>query len=148
MTQILTLSTKNLPEIKELFRSVFTLPPWNDDWSNDVQLEEYLLDVMTARNPLNLGFYKDKELIGLSLGYIKHWCSGTEYFINELCIRPELQGNGYGTIFLQGIEDILRYEKIGTIFLLTERDVPAYEFYKQRGFEETPNQTAFFKNID
>ena len=32
--------------IKELFIGVFTIEPWNDDWSNQVQLDLYLLDLI------------------------------------------------------------------------------------------------------
>lgn len=147
MLKISPLKKSDLPSIKTLFRSVFTQPPWCDDWSDDNQLTEYLLDIMSTRMPLNLGLYENDELIGLSIGQIKHWCSGTEYFINEFCIRPDHQGTGCGTAFLEGIADILRQKEVRTIFLLTERETPAYAFYLKRGFEEVPNQAAFFKNI-
>ena len=29
-------------EIKSLFREVFSAPPWNEDWSDDDQLDNYL----------------------------------------------------------------------------------------------------------
>jgi hypothetical protein len=28
-------------------------------------------------------------MVGLSMGYIKHWYEGTEYFINEFCVKTE-----------------------------------------------------------
>ena len=38
--------------IKELFLGVFTIEPWNDDWSNQEQLDLYLsdLDYLKAKN--------------------------------------------------------------------------------------------------
>lgn len=32
--------------IKELFTSVFTIEPWNDDWSDQEQLDLYLSDLV------------------------------------------------------------------------------------------------------
>ena len=36
---------------------------------------------------------------------------------------------------------------IHTIFLMTERDVPAYAFYQSRGFTELPKNAAFYKTF-
>ena len=131
------MSLNDLEEIKQLFRSVFTVDPWNEDWSDEKQLDEYLRDIMEVRNPLVFGLYED-ELIGFSIGKIKHWCGGTEYFIEELCIRNEYQGKGYGKAFFSLIEEKLKEKGLNQIYLTTDRDVPAYHFYKKIGFREIP----------
>lgn len=41
---------------------------WNDDWSDETQLCEYIMDLIGNRNSLTLGFFEDGELIGLSMG--------------------------------------------------------------------------------
>ena len=94
MATLRELDSSDFDDIKTLFRGVFTQPPWNDDWSDEAQLDAYLKDLMGARTPLTLGLIEDGELIGLSLGSIKHWYEGTEYVIDELCIRTDLQGKG------------------------------------------------------
>lgn len=38
---ITEMTIANLNEIKELFKSVFTAPPWNEDWSDERQLDEF-----------------------------------------------------------------------------------------------------------
>ena len=45
MFEIKELSLENFDEIKRLFKDVFMSPPWNDDWSNETQLNEYLRDL-------------------------------------------------------------------------------------------------------
>jgi len=134
-------------EIKRLFREVFSAPPWNEDWSDERQLEEYLLDLTEVRNPLLFGLFEGEELIGISIGRIKHWCAGTEYFIEELCIRPDMQGKGRGRAFFLLIEEELRSRGLDTIFLMTEKDKPAYGFYIKIGFEELPGLTSFWKRF-
>lgn len=141
------LDHSSFDEIKELFKSVFTAPPWNDDWSDERQLDEHLKDLMGARTPLAFGLFEEETLIGLSLGYIKHWYAGTEYVIDELCIRPEKQRSGYGTAFLAQIEAELQNRGVHTIFLTTERNVPAFAFYCKLGFTELPEYTGFYKNF-
>ena len=134
-------------DIKGLFREVFSAPPWNEDWSDEEQLDNYLLELMEVRNPIVFGLYDDEELIGISIGKIKHWCEGTEYFIEELCIRADRQGKGYGKEFFSQIESKLQERGLDTIFLMTNRDQPAYGFYKKIGFREIPELASFIKTF-
>ena len=62
------LDIKLIEEIKSLFAEIFTNEPWNDDWSDETQLCEYIMDLIGNRNSLTLGFIEDGELIGLSMG--------------------------------------------------------------------------------
>ena len=49
----------------------------------------------------------EDEFAGMALGSIKHWYMGTEYYIEELFIKTELQGSGTGSEFLKLIEEYL-----------------------------------------
>lgn len=81
------------------------------------------------------------------MGHIKHWYSGTEYYIDELCIDTAKQGQGIGTFFMNSIEKACRELELTHIFLLTEDNVPAFEFYKKNGFYKLENNVAFSKEI-
>ena len=133
--------------IKELFAGVFTIEPWNDDWSNQEQLNLYLLDLIGQSNSLTYGLFENRKLIGVSMGHIKHWYSGTEYYIEELCIQTNKQGNGIGTYFLKEIEKAIKELGLVQIFLQTESTVPAYEFYQKNGFCELKEHISFVKQI-
>ena len=126
-----------LEEIKVLFGSVFSSPPWNEEWKDD-QLNEYLNDLIDVRGSLLYGLFEDESMIGISIGKIKHWCGGTEYFIEELCIRNDYQRRGLGRDFFTLIKKKLNERGITQLFLMTDRDKPAYEFYKKIGFKEFP----------
>lgn len=132
---------------KELFVRVFSGEPWKDDWSDAAQLERYIQDLMGQSNSLTFGLCEGPELIGLSMGRIKHWCTGTEYCIDELCIHPAAQGKGVGTRFLHEIEQACRALGIAYIFLLTENNVPAFTFYQKRGYSLLENNVAFAKKL-
>jgi aminoglycoside 6'-N-acetyltransferase I len=142
------LGIEDKEEIKDVFTSVFTKEPWYDDWSDEEQLDMYIFDLIGQGYSLTYGLYDNAgELIGISLGYIKHWYSGTEYIIDELCIKTERQGNGAGTFFIHAIEEAIKEIGLKQIFLLTESNVPAYEFYKKNGFIQSENNVAFFKQV-
>ena len=133
--------------ITELFRDVFTNEPWNDDWSDGEQLYAYITDLTGQSYSLTFGYFDGDQLVALSMGYIKHWYSGTEYIINELCIRTDRQGAGAGTFFLREIEKAIRELGLKQIFLLTDSNVPAYEFYRKNGFIESETNVAFSKRV-
>ena len=133
--------------ITELFCDVFTNEPWNDDWSDAEQLTAYISDLTGQSYSLTLGYFDDDRLVGLSMGYIKHWYSGTEYIINEFCIDRRLQGKGIGSSVMKAIEAYLPENGIRQIFLLTGKNVPAYSFYQRNGFTERSEYVSFAKRI-
>ena len=141
------LGTDHLAQIRELFAGVFTGEPWNDDWSDREQLDLYLLDLTGQSNSLTYGLFEDEELIGVALGHIRHWYSGTEYFVDEFCIRTDRQGNGIGTCFLSEIEKEIKKLGLVQIFLQTEKSVPAYGFYLKNGFCELKDHVSFAKRF-
>lgn len=89
MTKIKELDRSSMPEVQEIFKSVFMGEPWNDDWRDEKRLYAYLKDITGNPNSLSLGLFEDDKLVGFSLGNIKHWYSGTEYCIDEFCIKRE-----------------------------------------------------------
>ena len=147
MYELKRLSLNDKEDIKEVFTSVFTREPWNDNWSDKEQLDMYITDLIGQGYSMTYGLFDNGELIGISMGYIKHWYSGTEYIINELCIITDRQGAGAGTFFLSEIEKAIKELGLKQIFLLTDSNVPAYDFYKKNGYVEVTNNVAFSKII-
>lgn len=147
MFELKRLSLDDKETIKDVFVSVFTKEPWNDDWSDKEQLDMYINDLIGQGYSLTYGLYEDNELIGISMGYIKHWYSGTEYIINELCIKTDRQGAGAGTFFLAEIEKAIKQLGLKQIFLLTDSNVPAYDFYKKNCYVKEETTVALSKRI-
>lgn len=133
------LGAGDIREIKEPILKIFTVEPWNDTWTEE-QLQLYVFELLHNSGPLILGLYEEGSLIGISLGRIKHWCGGTEYWIDEFGILPEQQNRGKGAVFLKKIKALLLERGVGGIVLLTERTVPAYRFYRKNGFYEKKEQ--------
>ncbi|MCI5751303.1 MAG: GNAT family N-acetyltransferase [Oscillospiraceae bacterium] len=148
MRTLKKLTKENTEDIITLFRSVFTAEPWKDDWSDENQLRMYINDLTGNENSLTYGLFDEGELVGLSMGYVMHWYMATEYYIFELCIRTDRQGEGLGTYFLDEMEKELLAHDIKQIYLQTEENVPAYEFYKKRGFFVLNGHRSLGKNID
>lgn len=147
MSEIKELTIKDREMIKTFYKDVFMREPWNDDWNDENQLHLYITDIIGNRNSLAYGLYENNELLGLALGNIKHWYTGTEFFVEEFCVKTEMQGQGLGTEFLRLLEVELRVRDIKTIFLMTGKEMPAFAFYKKNGFEEIINHVSLKKDI-
>lgn len=141
------LTARDREAVRTLFASVFTAGPWNDDWSDPDQLDAYISDLTGQGNSLTLGYLDRDRLVGLAMGHIRHWYTGTEYFIDEFCVDRSLQRKGIGSAFLAEIENYLARNGIRHILLLTDSDVPACEFYSRRGFRKLEKNVALHKRI-
>ncbi|MBO4899739.1 MAG: GNAT family N-acetyltransferase [Lachnospiraceae bacterium] len=130
-----------------LYKSAFFGEPWNDDWSDEEQLTEYIKEKSGGFRAINYGLRLDGKLVALSLGQITHWWEGTNYVLEELCVSPEYQGTGIGTRFMALIEADLKKQDVKGIFLQTDSDKPAYKFYQKNGFKEVSKHVSFFKGF-
>lgn len=142
--EIRELNINHINDIKNVILNIFSKDPWNDKWTEE-QLHLYISELISNKNSLSFGLYENQVLIGISLGKIKHWYEGTEYWIEEFGILPEKQRNGLGSLFLTTIENMLKNKGITFIVLLTENTVPAYIFYQKNGFKEQKESVFFSK---
>ena len=136
-----------LQEIANLFKSAFAGEPWNDDWSDEEQLIEYIKEKSGGFHAINYGLLLDGKLVAISLGQIAHWWEGINYVLDKLCVTPECQGTGIGTRFMEQIESDLKSRGVKGIFLQTDNDKPAYKFYQKNGFTELSKHVSLFKGI-
>ena len=147
MEEFIRLDAGRLPEMAELYKTAFRGEPWNDDWSDPVQLNEYIKEISGSYNALNYGLLIDGKLAAMSVGMIRHWWEGTNYNIEEFCVSPGLQGQGIGTRFMEMIENDIRQQGLCGIFLQTDSDKPSYRFYQKNGFKELDSHVSFYKRV-
>ena len=133
--------------VKKLFLSVFTISPWYDDWSDENQLNAYLTDLMGQSNSLTYGLFENDNLIAVSMGRIKHWYTGTEYCIDEFCVKTDMQGQGIGSHFLKEIETAIKEIGLIQIYLQTDIDVKAFDFYIKNGFIHLQDTVSLAKEV-
>lgn len=81
-------------------------------------------------------------------GHVRHWYTGTEYYIDEFCIARNKQGLGIGTKFLKDMEQYIINREMTQIFLQTDRNVPAYHFYKKKNLLNYRSMFHLQKKLD
>ena len=136
-----------IERMADLFQKAFAGEPWNDDWSDRAQLLEYVKEISGGRNALNYGIVRDGKLAAMALGMVRHWWEGTNYNIEELCVDPNLQGQGLGTRLLKLVEEEIKKKGFNGIFLQTDIDKPAFKFYTKNGFNNLEKHVSLYKSV-
>jgi aminoglycoside 6'-N-acetyltransferase I len=135
--------------VKDLFLDVFSAEPWNDEWKSAEEVSRYLGELTQNSNSLSLKLVDDTgSIVAASLGYVFSWWQGKEYFIKEFFVGRDNQGQGYGSTFLELMSNYLLERGIKAIWLITDRDFPAYRFYIKNGFTEAEDLVFFQKTLE
>ena len=127
-------NSEDIDKCAKLFKEVFSSYPWYDNWASFNQVRSYLIELI--ENPLFEGFvaYQDSEIAAVCFGHRKSWWMGKEFFIDEFYVANEKQGNGIGTKLMDYVKASLIKEDYSRLVLLTNKDIPAEEFYLKNGF--------------
>lgn len=133
--KLVNLNTNLLDDCVDLFINTFSKEPWNDVYESRSQVITFFENHL--KNNYFLGYVGliDEEVVALSLGMKKPWIQGMEYYIDEFCIKFELQGKGIGSKFIKMIEEDIKLQGMNGIILNTERNYPSQAFYEKNGFE-------------
>lgn len=129
------------------FIKVFNAEPWNDNW-NEESAFQYLSDYYNNPNFLGVIAIENGEQLGFIMGVQRKWYSGDEYFIHEMCVDQTLQNKGIGKAMLNYLEIQLKARSVESMTLLTNRNIPAEQFYKNNGFEEIERLVFLYKEIN
>jgi len=90
------LTETDLPEMAELYVSVFASEPWNEQWKLSVVIER-LTQFLTGRNSLAYGCFESNRLVGFVLGEHLPYLESRHFYIREMCVDSALQGTGIGS---------------------------------------------------
>lgn len=124
-----------LQECIDLYQEVFSKEPWLENSDRD-DVERYFLNFMDGNKFVGYVVEANDKIIAVSIGFLKPWIKGEEYYIDQFYVDYNSQGKGIGTFFLSKIKEQLKELGINAIILATERGFPSYDFYKKNGFSQ------------
>jgi aminoglycoside 6'-N-acetyltransferase I len=137
----------DIDAVLELYKEVFSSEPWNDLWISKEQVRYYLNELIENPGFDGFVFYENSSLVGACLGHTRSWWNGKEFFIDELFVANQMQGKGIGSKLMQHVEADLLMNDYSRIMLLTNKDLPAEEFYLKKGFNINQKRIIMVKNI-
>jgi aminoglycoside 6'-N-acetyltransferase I len=130
----------------DLLIKAYNCQPWNNHWT-DVTAKRYLQEI--AATPRFVGFTiaVDGNIAGAAFCHERTWWTKDELYMDELFIAPEYQRQGLGKQLLQFIEAYIKEKKLAGFTLLTNRYMPAPEFYRKNGFTDAEHVLFMYKEV-
>ncbi len=122
-----------LQECIDLYQDVFGKEPWFEK-SERSAVEQFFLNFMDSNKFVGYVAKKDEKILAVSIGFLKPWIQGEEYYIDQFYVDYNLQGQGIGSMFLEKIKEQLIRINVHAIILATEKEYPSYRFYVKNGF--------------
>ena len=86
--------------------------------------------------------------IGFALGNTEPFYFGSMFYLREMCTQTNLQKNGIGSEIIHALERELSLNNVHSIYLTTEREIPAAEFYKKKGFKYSDQMGFYVKRTN
>ena len=122
-----------LQECIDLYQDVFSKEPWLEN-SNRDDVERFFLNFMDGNIFIGYVGKSNDKIIAVSIGFLKPWIKGEEYYIDQFYVDYNFQGKGIGTLFLSNMKECLTEINIHAIILATKKGFPSYNFYLKNGF--------------
>ncbi len=78
----------------------------------------------------------------------EQWFDGVHFYLKEMFVHPALQRRGIGSGMLRELKRTLGHHGVRRIYLLTERDGAAADFYGAQGLYQSPRMTMMVCRLE
>ena len=129
-----------------LFSEVFSSEPWGESWSEDLAIDR-LSHFYESKGFMGVLAESD-GILGFALGNTEPFYFGPMFYLREMCTLPKLQNQGIGNKIINNLEKELISSNVHSIYLTTERDIPAASFYQNSGFRYSKEMGFYAKRIN
>jgi aminoglycoside 6'-N-acetyltransferase I len=125
--------------VLEGFVETYNGEPWNDSWTVETAAQ-YLGEFRAMPRATTLVVATPDGLVGAAYFHARTWQDTSEIFIHEFFIFPAAQRQGIGRALMAAIRDSAAADGMTDITLITDRGMPAFDFYAGLGFREGSTQ--------
>ena len=139
------LKAGDLMACSELYSQVFSGPPWSENWDKEKAYER-LSHFQRSEGFIGL-IAEDKQIRGFVLGNAEPFLDGHWFYLREMCVSIENQGQGIGTNLIKQLRVNLESNKVKNIYLATDRNIPAANFYEKNGFFQEEKMGFYYKGV-
>ena len=129
-----------------LYMQAYNRPPWNYSFSHEKTVK-YLTEYAERSRFVGFALFEVDEIVGAMLGHSKTWWTNDILYIDELFVGPESRGKGYGKQLLDHTENYSREQGYEVITLMTNRHMPAFQFYNHVDYIYAEHFAFLFKPL-
>ncbi len=144
--EIKKLTTQDIPASVALLMRAYNGAPWNEQWS-PAPAQRYLTEYAEHARFVGFALFEGTQLVGAAFCHEKTWWTADELFVDEFFIDPVYQRKGYGQALLKHIEGYIHTRGLAGFTLLTNRYMPALEFYRKYGFTHAEHVAFLYKMV-
>lgn len=140
----------DLKACARLYVEVFSSEPWNEAWTEELAFER-LVHFYQSKGFVGVLAESEEvanDVIGLVLGNTEPFYYGTLFYLREMCVKSNQQNKGVGAKLLYALEAGLHDQEVKSIYLATEREIPAASFYQKHGFKLSEEMGFYAKRIE
>lgn len=128
----------------ELLINAYNCEPWNNNWTQ-ITANRYLHEFFNNINFIGYVYYEKDILVGAIFAHRRTWWTNDEIYVDELFIKCDEQGKGYGTQLLSKVENCSYKNNLGGVTLLTNKYFPAKDFYDKRSYSQAEHVVFMYK---
>jgi len=125
----------DLPACAKLYAAAYKTEPWNEIYE-EKSVENYLANYLSSNTKCCFAAVEDGRIVGIALGLILPDLEGMYLRIEDFCIDPAFHRKGYGTLFLNLLQEEGKKRACDSILLGTQKNFPSHSFYLKNGFRE------------
>jgi GNAT superfamily N-acetyltransferase len=144
--KIRLIKEKDIEECANLYAHVFSSEPWNEQWTTEHAYRRL------SHFYKSMGFVgmllEDKRILSFALGNWEPFYFGNMFYLREMCTDTNVQSKGLGSKVYSALENELRANAINSIYLTTEREIPAANFYQNHGFNYSEQMGFYAKRLN
>lgn len=124
---------KDIDYCADILCSVYNNELWMCRWEKEIAVR-YLMDFFDMSKFVGYVVEDNSNVIAGLFAHEKVWWNNSEVLIEEMFVKPEMQGKRIGTALIHEVEKYVREKKLAGMTLSTNKYAPAPKFYEKNGF--------------
>ena len=146
MAMIRPMTPEDVKNCVSAFISAYNGAPWDNHWNEDTAVR-YLGEFRTHARAACYVDEKDGRITGAIFAHGRAWYTRDEVFVDELFVHRDFQGQGIGKALLGHLEEYCRENALAGVTLLTDRRMPAADFYSRMGYLCVDSIVFYYKKV-
>jgi aminoglycoside 6'-N-acetyltransferase I len=136
----------DIDQCAALYLQAYNRPPWNYNFTSEKAVK-YLTEYTERGRFVGFVLTEGENIVGAMLGHSKTWWTNDLLYVDELFVAPESRGKGYGKQLLDHAEEYARNEGYEVITLMTNKHMPAFQFYNHIDYIQAEHFVFLFKPL-
>jgi N-acetylglutamate synthase-like GNAT family acetyltransferase len=144
--EIISITENHVDDCVKVFVDAYNSPPWNCNWTAE-KAGAYLSELINNTNFIGFIVYENDNAVAAILGHKKTWWTNDQLMVDELFVSKSAQKKGYGKKLMSYCEEYAKENQIELLALMTNKYLPAFDFYENLDFIAADQYVFMFKQL-